>query len=199
MATAIRAGAVPAERRWRAIGRTAAGRAELERLFRRGRFPSTPPSGVARGTFLGMTVGPVVDRAVDALAGLWMPWLGKAFDPAVGRGENVFASGPAWYAGALLWLIPRLGWPIRRDEAGRLRGFHFLTEPGRGVDDPGTEVLRIVYGHPSVPNPFPVSRVLDEVVEIEPGLLLGKAHLRWPGRRQRQVAFFALRFDPRPA
>ena len=59
-----------------------------------------------------------------------------------------------------------------------------------------TEVLRIVYDHPSVPNPFPVRRVLDEVVEVEPGLLLGKAHLRGWGGRAWPVAFFALRLDP---
>jgi hypothetical protein len=193
MATATRVEAVLPELRWRAAGQTAAGQATLARLFRTGRFPSSPPRGLARGTFLTTTVEPTVDRAVDALTRLAMPWLGKAFDPAAGRGENVFAPGPAWYADALLRLVPRLGWPIRRDEAGRLRGFPFVTERGVGLADPEIEVLRIVYDHPSLPNPLPVRRVLDEVVEVEPGLLLGKAHLRWPGDRSRQVAFFALR------
>ena len=196
MVTVTEAGAVPLERRWRAVGRTVEGQAALERLFRNGRFPTSPPRGRARGTFITTTLDPSLDRAIAALTSLTMPWLGKAFDPAAGRGENVFAPGPAWYAAALLGLVPRLGWPIGRDEAGRLRGFQFVTERGVGRVDPGTEVLRIVYDHPDAPNPFPVRRVLDEVVEVEPGLLLGKAHLRVWGDRWRQVAFFALRLDP---
>ena len=196
MVTTARVDAVPRERRWRATARTAAGSAALERLFRTGRFPTSPPSGLARGTFLATTVEPTVDRALAALTSLAMPWLGKAFDPAASRGENVFAPGPGWYTAALLGLVPRLGWPIRRDAAGRLRGFPFVTERGVGLVDPGTEVLRIVYDHPGAPNPFPVRRVLDEVVEVEPGLLLGKAHLRGWGGRAWPVAFFALRLDP---
>jgi hypothetical protein len=196
MVVVSRAAGVPLERRWRAAGQTAAGRAELERLFRGGRRPTSPPSGLARGTFLTTTVEPTVDRAVAALTAVAMPWLGKSFDPAAGRGENVFAPGPAWYAAALLRLVPWLGWPIARDAAGRLRGFQFVTEPGRGLEDPDTEVLRIVYDDRRSPNPFPVRRVLDEVVEVEPGLLLGKAHLRGRSGRFRKVAFFALRLPP---
>jgi len=194
MVTAARVDPISLERRWREAGRTAAGHAQLERLFRGGRLPTAPPSGLARGTFLTTTIAPSLDRAFGALTTVAMPWLGKAFDPAAGRGENVFAPGPPWYSAALLAAIPRLGWPIRRDEAGRLRGFPFVTEPGRGLFDPQTEVLRIVYDDPRAPNPFPVRRVLDEVVEVEPGLLLGKAHLRVGGRAH-QVAFFALRLD----
>jgi hypothetical protein len=195
MATISHVSAAPLERRWRAAAPAADGRATLERVFRAGRFPAPPPSGLARGTFLTTTLEPTVDRAIAALTTLAMPWLGKAFDPAAGRGENVFAPGPSWYAAGLLRVVPWLGWSIRRDAQGRLRGFPFVTERGAGLADPDVEVLRIVYDDPRVSNPPPVRRVLDEVVEVEPGLLLGKAHMHgWDGR-WRLVAFFALRTE----
>jgi hypothetical protein len=172
------------------------GRADLERLFRAGALPAPPPAGFAAGTFLGTTLGGPADRLVGTLAARWMPWLGKAFDALAGGGENVFVPGPGWYAAGLLRLGPLLGWPIRRDAGGRLRGFPFVTEPGRGVADPGVPVLRIVYADPRAPNPYPVREVLDELVQVGSGLLLGKAHLRTRAGRWRQVAFFSLRQAP---
>lgn len=55
---------------------------------------------------------------------------------------------------------------------------------------PGTAVLRIDYDLEENPA-WPVRLVLDEVVEVEPGLLLGQALLE-VRRRWRRAAWFCL-------
>ena len=42
---------------------------------------------------------------------------------------------------------------------------------------------------------FPVRRVLDELVQVEPELFLGQVLLSWSGRLRR-VAWFSLEADP---
>jgi hypothetical protein len=55
--------------------------------------------------------------------------------------------------------------------------YPFRTRLGRGVKDKMLEVLKIDYDLAG--NPWWLRRVLDEVVEVAPGELLGKVHLRW--------------------
>jgi hypothetical protein len=193
MVVAERAGL--SEERWREAARTQRGQAELQRLFRSGRYPSVAPSGRTRGTFIGLTLGGPFDRVVGGLAGLWMPWLGKSFDPATGRGENVLGLGSGWSAGLAARIANRLGWAASVDPDGTVRAFPFVTGRGPGIVDPEVEVLRIIYAYPGAPSPELVRRVLDEVVEVEPGLLLGKAHLRVAGGRWRLAGYFSLRTD----
>jgi hypothetical protein len=183
MVVAERAGL--SEHRWREAARTPRGLAELQRLFRGGRYPSQPPDGRTRGAFIGTTLGGPFDRGVGALAGLWMPWLGKRFDAASSTGDNVLAVGPRWSARLALRAASRLGWAMALEPDGTLRGFPFVTGRGPGIMDPDA--------YPGAPNPDLVRRVLDEVVEVEPGLLLGKAHLRVAGGRWRQAGYFSLR------
>jgi hypothetical protein len=178
---------------WREAARTVRGQAELQRLFRSGRYPSAAPDGRTRGTFIGLTLGGPFDRVVGALAGLWMPWLGKRFDAASATGDNLLGLGPARVARLAARVAARLGWAMAVDPDGTARAFPFVTSRGPGMTDPEVEVLRIVYSYPGAPSPELVRRVLDEVVEIEPGLLLGKAHLRVAGGRWRLAGYFALR------
>jgi hypothetical protein len=58
-----------------------------------------------------------------------------------------------------------------------------------GIEDEDDKVLRISYG--DSPNPLPVRRMEDEVVDLPGGYILGKAHMR--GLREfRRVCFFGL-------
>jgi hypothetical protein len=90
-----------------------------------------------------------------SLQGREVSWKGKKFAPAESRGINVFLT-----------------------KEGRLEErYPFRTYVGRGVKDKKIEVLKIDYGLKG--NPWWLRRVLDEVVEVAPGRLLGKVHLKW--------------------
>lgn len=80
-------------------------------------------------------------------------WKGKSFDQVERRVVNVFDSGGT-----------------RRDQ------FRFRTYIRAGLQDPEIEVLKIDYDIPE--NPRWLRRVLDEVVEVGDGKLLGKVHAR---------------------
>jgi hypothetical protein len=146
--------------------------AELAELF----TASTPATSVD-GQTEGMLVGwaprhhalnrggkglHAVAKTVTIRLGV-LPWLGKRFDAQAKRGTNS---------------ISRLGLLARPLTKVRKTGGHYeafpmtnWVEPGK--IDPGTDVLVIDYA--SLPdNPWPVSRVRDELVEIVPNTYLGK-------------------------
>lgn len=54
--------------------------------------------------------------------------------------------------------------------------FPFKTYIGKGIQNRETDVLKIDYDIPQ--NPFYIKPIVDEIVEIEPGKYLGKAHIR---------------------
>jgi hypothetical protein len=118
---------------------------------------------------------------------LYLPWLGKTFDADAGTGDNVFIDN-AWSKAT-----GKFGWPEYRipsdDPPGTVRVFPFKTSVAPGIEDPDVQVLRISYA--AAPNPLPVRRIVDEVVELPGGYILGKAHMR--GLREfRRVCFFGL-------
>jgi hypothetical protein len=82
------------------------------------------------------------------------PWVGKSFNNSQMTGINNFE-----------------GENFRFYDS-----FSFKTYTGKGLKDKDLEVLKIDYDIPG--NNWLVRRVLDEVVETEPGKYLGKAHLR---------------------
>jgi hypothetical protein len=160
-------------------------------LFRGGRVPEPPLDGDYRGELLATRT----IRPFDALMrwfdrqGLW--WLGKSFDAERAMGEN------RW--DRRFRIVIRVCWPLYRDvregTTGEIRAFRFHTWMGAGVRDPGVRVLKIDYAAEA--NPLLLRRVLDELVEVEPGYYLGKAHARSLGGRWRTVAFFALHREKR--
>ncbi len=81
-------------------------------------------------------------------------WKGKTFSAAENRGMNVFA----------------------RDDGTRKEQYPFRTYVGVGLQDHEIDVLKIDYDIPE--NPYWLRRILDEVVELENGELLGKVHVR---------------------
>ncbi|HEX2284010.1 MAG TPA: hypothetical protein VHI10_04120 [Mycobacterium sp.] len=167
-----------------------AAKAELDELFK----TSTPATGVD-GQTEGLLVGWVARdtalnrggkglhsaaKAVTIGLGV-LPWLGKRFDAQTKRGTNS---------------LSRLGLLARPIAKVRKAGDHYeafpmtnWVEPGKL--DPDTEVLVIDYA--SLPdNPWPVSRIRDELVEIVPNTYLGK--MLWhQGDDYYLLAFFALK------
>ncbi len=157
----------------------------LSRLFRLGTPPR--PDGRYEGELLGLSTGLLSDPFFEWLTRIYLPWLGKTFDAASATGDNVFIDN-AWSRAT-----EKLGWPEYRvrsdDPPGTVRVFPFRTYVAKGIEDPDFDVLKIDYGQS--PNPLPVRRVVDEVVELPGGYILGKAHMR--GLREfRRVCFFGL-------
>lgn len=164
--------------------RTLAGRSpgELEGLFARGRVPDPPPAGRLRGSLLHLTLGPAGALLAPAAA----IWLGKRFDADRETGANVF-DRRAFRLGRLLTPAAyQASWP---EDARSYRALAFTTTTGPGALDPGVEVLRIDYDLPGNAPPF--RRILDELVEVEPGVQLGQALVR-ARRGHRRLAWFTL-------
>jgi hypothetical protein len=176
------------ERRyWRAVAALPVDRAwalrEIERCFHEGERPATP-EGPLDGRVLTTTMGPVLDPAFMGATRLWMPWKGKTVDAAAATGRNLFA--PGWGP------VERLMWPgyhdVRNEGGGRFSTFAFTVWTGPSETDADVDVLKIDYDHEGSPA-FLIRRVLDEVVHVGGGVLLGQALMTWRGRRQRAAWF----------
>jgi hypothetical protein len=158
----------------------------LERLFRLGTPPQ--PDGHYEGELIGLSTGLLADPFFDWMTRIYLPWLGKTFDADAGTGDNVFIDN-AWSKAT-----GKLGWPEYRVQTETpphtVRVFPFRTEVGPAVEDEGLTVLRLHYSHS--PNPLPVRRLDEEIVELPGGYILGKAHMK--GLRElRRLCFFGLR------
>lgn len=163
----------------------------LNALFRRGTVPLPHPDGRHRGELVALTVPAPLDLAARAFAALWTPWLGKDFDAGRHEGENLFRSRGQWLL-RLLWPAYR-GW--RPDGPGRRRGFRFRTSTGAAALDAGLHVLRLDYDLATNPR-FAVRDLMDELVQLAPGVYLGKALLRRAGSPPRCLAYFSLAAVP---
>ena len=96
-------------------------------------------------------------------AGYKGSWQGKKFDAANKSGINLF---------------------------GDKEVYPFSMWVGAGLTDKNIDVLKIDYNIPS--NPFWLRPVLDEVVQIQPGVLLGKLQLRLIPGLPLSILFFRL-------
>jgi hypothetical protein len=157
----------------------------LNRLFRVGTVPR--PDGRYEGELLAISTGLLSDPFFEWLTRIYQPWQGKTFDAASKTGDNVFADN-TWSKAT-----ERLGWPDYRvpsdDPPGTVRIFPFRTSTAGSIEEPDVAVLKLDYS--SAPNPLPVRRITDEIVELPGGYMLGKAHMR--GLREfRRVAIFGL-------
>jgi hypothetical protein len=162
------------------------GEAALDELFALGRAPKGL-DGATEGILVAPLIQPLVDRVARAITGLWMPWQGKRFDAAAGRGDNRLTGETRWVA--------KLLWPLYGTQSGpdgeRL-AFDFETRIEPGMLDPDTEVLVIDYA-PIEGNPrLIIKSIRDELVEIVPGANLGKILYR-QGSGYSNIGFFALR------
>jgi hypothetical protein len=156
----------------------------LGELFESGGVPDPRPEGFLEGRPLALSVSGLLDAVGRRLAQRRMPWLGKAFDREAARGVNVLAR---WARPWIRVLLP--SYVPERELADRIEAFPFQTWVGPSATGSGAIVFKIDYGRGS--NPRPVRSVLDELVQLEDGVYLGKVLLR-RGPSYRQVGFFRL-------
>ena len=157
----------------------------LERLFAIGTVPA--PDGRYALELVALSTGLLSDPFFEWMTRIYLPWIGKTFDAAAHTGDNVFNDN------TLSKATGKFGWPEYRiptsDPPNSVRVFPFHTSTAQGIEDPKTLVLRLDYK--GAPNPLPVKRIVDEIVELPGGCLLGKAHMR--GLREfRRMCFFIL-------
>jgi hypothetical protein len=164
---------------------------ELNKRFRNGKIPQPPLHGVYVGELIALDIAPGLTQFFQWLTSQWMPWLGKTFNAADQTGDNIFAKDS--------YPMARFFNPLYRgfvnNEPETYQGFVFHTYVASGLADPDRQVLKIDYG--SKENPaLTVRRVLDELVQLDDNLYLGKAHVRWWWGRWQTVAYFTLMFRP---
>lgn len=164
------------------------GLTELESCFAGGKA-AEGLVGHRRGRLLATTWGYGLDVASEAMARLWMPWRGKTFSPHAAEGINLFTPGGRRVIRAV---FPRYRGLTDVEEG--TSAFRFVTRVSPSITHPGTSVLQLDYRAVAENPPFPVRRVLDELVQIELGLYLGQA-LQWRGGKLRRVAWFSLEAD----
>jgi hypothetical protein len=159
--------------------------ASLDAMFGEGTPPDPPPEGFQQGRFITATIAEGLDGIGRRLSHLYMPWLGKSFDPAGQEGVNVLAKSALTPMKAM--------WPKYEPErilADRVEAFRFKTRVEAGAIDPGVQVLKIDYDFE--PNPtLVIRRILDELVQVEDGLYLGRILYRSGGGFKR-IGFFTL-------
>lgn len=159
---------------------------ELDELFRSGRAPDPRPDGFLPGRLLTMSLTRPTDAFVRWVTGHYMPWLGKSFDAESNEGINILKAG----ARSQLKVLFRNYEPHRNDR-GDLEAFPFRTRIAPGALDPNVEVLKIDYDFEANPD-FVIRRILDELVQIEEGLYLGKILYRTRDSWH-SIGFFSLR------
>ena len=164
---------------------------ELEACFRDGE-PPVDLEGRLDGRLVTGTLGSGLDAVLEGATRLWLPWRGKAFDPATNQGRNRFDGGARPFF--------RLLWPgyddLEPEGPGAFTAFRFDTSLGNSVTHPDLAVLRIDYDHPE--SPWPIRLILDELVQVGDGQHLGQALMRRSGGFRR-VAWFALQVPERSA
>jgi hypothetical protein len=164
----------------------AAASTRFEQLFAVGEAPRAI-DGRMGGQMLMTCFGDLLDRPLRKIGTLWMPWLGKRFDASAQRGCNSVSPGFR-VVSAMLWP----GYRLRRDASG-VSGFDFATRVEAGGVAPAVDVLVIDYAAPAENPQHLVPRIRDELVEIVPGVYLGRALWRGRSGAWRNLGYFMLR------
>jgi hypothetical protein len=164
---------------------------KLTELFALGLPPQNLAEGFTEGGVPSLAIFAPLNVLVNHVLYSWLPvravWQGKSLNASALTGQNDFQS---W-----LWPVFRLVWPRTRFRRGPrgIVGFDFTTRIEPGAIEPAPEVLVIDYSNPLLGNPFPISRIRDEVVEIVPGTYLGRALFRLPRNRCPNICYFSFR------
>ena len=163
------------------------GFAALNEIFRAGSPPDPPLNGGYAGELVALDVAPGLNQFAEMIIARWLPWKGKFFDAVHACGDNFFTRDSL--------LLAHIWWPLYRgykyESTERYRAFTFRTHVAPGLTDPDRNVLKLDYnvgGNPSLS----VRRVLDELVQVDTALYLGKAHLKWWWGKWQLVAYFSL-------
>lgn len=163
------------------------GFAALNEIFRSGSAPNPPPDADYAGELVALDVAPGLNQLIEMITSRWLPWKGKVFSATHSSGDNIFTSDS--YALAHIFLPLYRGYKDKNAET--YRAFNFRTYFAPGLTDPDREVLKLDYdiaGNPVLS----VRRVLDELVQVDTTMYLGKAHLQWWWGTWQLVAYFSL-------
>jgi hypothetical protein len=166
-------------------------RGEIGALFAAGTQPEE-----LDGAYEGLIVGKLFNVPEAALANPLLAinptWRGKTFDAETGTGFNRLIP-LARYA---MRVIAPLYRGLRR-VGPEMVGFDFRYRVDVGLVAPRIPLIALDYGVEEYRNPsvrtFPIKRTRDEIVELLPGLYLGRALLTMRSGEIRTIAHFALR------
>ena len=163
-----------------------AGLDALNALFRGGAVPNPPLDGPYDGQLVALDIAPGVSELAEWKASFLMPWKGKFLIKAESRGDNIFAQN--WR-----FLLTHPFYRGARDYGpDRFRAFIFDTSIAPGKVDPDRQVFRIDYNRPDNPA-LTIRRIVDELVQLRPGVYLGKVHFNWWWATWQMIGYFALR------
>lgn len=162
----------------------------LDWLFAQGYTPESP-DGDCEGIVMSLGGAPwlvLLDRLVrlgQLLGGIG--WTGKSFNREAGTGFNRLTTTsriPAFLC------MPNYKF---KTVNGELTGFHFYHTVETSPLAPKIDVRTIKYDAPEHANPLVLPRTRDELVELVPGIYLGRAMLNKRGE-WKVVGYFGLRF-----
>lgn len=162
---------------------------DLDDLFRSGRVPDPLPDGFQPGRLLATSIWSPLDALLARIAMAWMPWQGKVFDREASMGVNRFDASARV---PLRVVFPR--YRPERDLGDELEAFPFRNRVAPGEVDPEVQVYKIDYDFEANPG-FIIRRILDELVEINDGMYLGKILYR-TSSRWHPIGFFSLERPP---
>ena len=158
---------------------------DLNELFRLGTAP-TDLHGATEGMLVMTTTNPKFDTVVRGITALWMPWQGKRFDNQAATGDNRLTKSTG--------LVGKLLWPLysMKDHIDGKLAFDFKTYVEPGKDDPDINVMVIDYADIESNPKLIIRSVRDELVELVPGVYLGKILFRTDSGYNK-IGYFALR------
>ncbi|MFI2839689.1 hypothetical protein [Mycolicibacterium sp. PDY-3] len=164
---------------------------QLAELFANGHAPEGP-DGPMEGLIIGKLFGIPEAYLANPLMKIDPTWRGKTFDMASGTGFNRLSPLGRFSLRAVAPLYTGL-----RRRGDETIGFEFDHQIDTAAIAPFIKVRALDYGVPEYRNPsvrtFPIKRTRDEVVELTPGLYLGRALLTLPSGEIRLIAYFGLR------
>ncbi|KAA1432771.1 hypothetical protein [Mycolicibacter arupensis] len=164
-------------------------RDQLAALFERGHAPEEI-RGELEGLIVGNLFGIPEAYLANPLLKINPTWRGKTFDAETGFNR---LAPLARYA---MRVIAPLYSGLRR-VGSEMVGFGFNHRIDTAAIAPFVKVRALDYGPAEYRNPsvrtFPIKRTRDEVVELVPGLYLGRALLTMHSGEIRLIAYFGLR------
>ncbi|MDP7726509.1 hypothetical protein [Mycobacterium sp. TY814] len=164
-------------------------RDQLAALFARGDAPDGP-HGALEGLIVGNLFGIPEAYLANPLLKIDPTWRGKTFEGDTGFNR---LAPLARYA---MPVIAPLYRGLRR-VGPEMVGFGFTHRIETAAISPYNTVRALDYSPDEYRNPsvrtFPIKRTRDEIVELLPGLYLGRALLTMPNGEVRLIAYFALR------
>ena len=166
-------------------------RDDVRALWAQGR-PPRRIDGALQGLIVGSMWGTPEARLGTLLTRIHPTWVGKTFDHATGTGFNRLA----WFSRPA-FLVIAAGYRDFRRNGNDIEGFRFDHSLQTAAVAPFITVRALDYGVPEYGNPsvrtFPIARTRDEIVELVPGVFLGRALLTRPSGDVVDIAHFALR------